>query len=138
MKKDEIAIDNAANKDWDISEVLKELNRKGYKMELRREATCIYCFEWQHWITPANFTVDESYYLEEMVNPDAERMLYAISLSQGRKGFLIETCNVYLDSISPEMMQKLKLHKIRNRKADLVNAGKMKKLDKLINEALAF
>lgn len=40
MKKDEIAIDNAANKDWDISEVLKELNRKGYKMELRREATC--------------------------------------------------------------------------------------------------
>ena len=112
MKKDEITIDNAGNKDWDITEVLKELNRKGYKMELRREATCIYCFEWQQWIMPANFTVDESYYLEEMVSPDAERMLYAISLSQGKKGFLIDTCNVYVDNINQEMMEKLKLNKI--------------------------
>ena len=54
------------------------------------------------------------------------------------KVFLIDTCNVYVDNISAEMMQKLKLHKIRNRKDDLINAGKMKKRDKLINEALAF
>jgi len=138
MKRDQIAIDNTANKDWLITEALNKLKRKEYKLKFRREATCLYCFQLREWIKPEDFTVDKYYYFEDISNPDAECMLYAISLSQGGKGFLIETCNVYLDSISPEMMQKLKLHKIRNRKDDLINAGKMKKLDKLINEALAF
>lgn len=56
---------------------------------------------------PENFTVDESYYFEEMINPDADRMLYAISLLHGGKGFLIDTSNVYMDNISREMAQRL-------------------------------
>ncbi len=56
---------------------------------------------------PANVRVDEYYYFQETSNPDADRMLYAIFLSQGRKGFLIDACTVYMDNISPEMSQKL-------------------------------
>jgi len=120
-----MVIDITADRDLLITETLIELKRKGYKLEFRRETACIYCLEWQQWIMPANFTVDESYYFEETVNPDADRMLYAISLSQGGKGFLIDTCNVYMDNISPEMMQKLKLNKIISGN-DLINATAMK------------
>jgi len=138
MKRNQIAIDGTANKDWIITETLNILKRKEYKLRLRREPTCLYCFELQKSITPKDFTVDESYYFEVTFNPDADRMLYAISFSQGSKGFLIDTCNVYTDNISQEMVQKLKLDKIKNHKNNLANAGKMKKQVKLDNEALAF
>jgi hypothetical protein len=88
--------------------VLTELERKEYKLEIRRDAVSLYCFELQQLIMTANFTVDESYYFSEIESPDADRMLYAISLLNGIKGFLIDTCNVYMDNISPEMMEKLK------------------------------
>ena len=120
-----------ADRDLLITETLIELKRNGYKLEFRREAACIYCFEWQQCIMPANFTVDGSYYFEETVNPGADRMLYAISLSQGGKGFLIDTCDVYMDNISPEMMQKLKLNKIISGN-DLINSTAMKKLVRVI------
>jgi hypothetical protein len=90
-----------------ISQTLAGLKNQGYQLGFRREATCIYCFELQECITPEDFTVDESYYFEGVVNPDADRILYAISLSNGRRGFLIDPCNVYSDNISYEMEQKL-------------------------------
>lgn len=80
-------IRNAAGKVWGITKLLNVLKRRGYKLEFRREATCIYCFELHAWIMPEDFMVDESYYFEEIVNPDTDRMLYAISLSQEKKGF---------------------------------------------------
>ena len=138
MKRNKVVINNAVDGDWVITEMLNILKRKEYNLKLRREATCLYCFELQKMIMPKDFTVDESYYFEVTFNPDADRVLYAISLSQGLKGFLIDTCNVYADNISHEMVQKLKLDKIKSRKNDLAKAGKMKKQVKLVNEALAF
>jgi hypothetical protein len=90
-----------------ISQTLVSLKNQGYQLSFRREATCIYCFELQECITPENFTVDKSYYFEDIANPDADRILYAISLSNERRGFLIDACNVYSDNISYEMEQKL-------------------------------
>ena len=133
-----MSIDTAANKDWVIDEMLAKLKRREYKLKFRREANCLYCFQLGEWIEPDDFIVDKYYYLEDIFNPDAERILYAISLAQGGKGFLIETCNVYADNISPAMMQKLKLHKIKGRKNDLANGCKRRKRDKFINEALIF
>ena len=93
-----------------VTTMLAELKRKKYHLKFIREATRLFCFELDQWIAPVDFTVDESYYFQEISNPDADRMLYAISLSQGAKGVLIDTCGVYADNISPEMMQKLKLN----------------------------
>jgi hypothetical protein len=107
-----MVIYNAGNENLAITEVLNELKRKEYKLKFEREATCLYCNELHLWIMPENFNVDESYYFEEIETPDADRMLYAISLSQEVKGFLIDTCNAYMDNISPEMMEKLKLNRI--------------------------
>jgi len=100
--------DNVTNSHSAITEVLDELKKKEYRLAFRREATCLYCDELHLEITPDNFNVDESFYFGEIDNPDEDRTLYAISLTQGAKGFLIDSCNVYTDNISPEMMQKLK------------------------------
>lgn len=95
-----------------ITETLNEVKNGGYVLELRRDAASIYCPEWQQWIMPANFTVDRCYYFDEVGSPDADRILYAISLSQGGKGFLIDACNVYADNMSHELMSKLRLTRI--------------------------
>lgn len=90
-----------------LIQTLAGLKNQGYQLSFRREAACIYCFELQEWIMPDDFNVDESYYFEDVRNPDADRILYAISLSDGSRGFLIDTCNVYSDNISDEMERKL-------------------------------
>lgn len=90
-----------------VSQTLAGLKNQGYQLSFRREAACIYCFELKERIMPEDFIVDESYYFEDKVSPDADRILYAISLSKGRRGFLIDACNVYSDNISYEMEQKL-------------------------------
>jgi hypothetical protein len=95
-----------------ISESLHLLKKKGYLLECRREATCLYCFEWHQYIFPTQFNVDSTHYFEYEDNPDEDRVIYAVSLSQGGKGYFIEACNVYTDNISPAMMQKLKFKKI--------------------------
>src|SRR5688572_22849624 len=92
-----------------LNETLSGIKDQGYNLGFRREAACIYCFDLQERIMPDDFTVDESYYFEDIVNPDSDRMLYAISLSKGGRGFLIDSCNVYSDNISYEMEQKLQL-----------------------------
>lgn len=84
------------------------LKREEYTIRLRRETTCLYCFELNQLVMPESFSIDHSYSFQEINNPDADRVLYAISFAEGRKGYFIDTCNVYSDNISPEMMEKLK------------------------------
>jgi hypothetical protein len=91
-----------------LSETLADLKNRGYQLEFRREATCLYCIGLSIWITPDSFIVDEYYHFEDVSNVDGDRILYAISSLQGLKGFLVDTCFVYEDNISPEMIQKLK------------------------------
>lgn len=117
-----------------IIETLDELKRKEYKLKFRREATCLYCFELHQWIMPEKFTVDATYYFEEIANPDADRMLYAISLLQGGKGVLIDTCNIYIDNISPEMSQRLT--KITRYEVDFTNNRTRKKPVELTNHTV--
>jgi len=91
-----------------VADVLREFKKKEYLLNFRREAACLYCSELRQWILPENFNIDDQVYVEEMEMPDADRMIYAISLVQGPKGYLIDACNVYMDNISAEMMEKLK------------------------------
>ena len=95
------------NRSMSVSQILAGLKSQGYLLGFRREAGCIYCLELQERVIPEDFTVDESYYFEDNMGPDADRVLYAISLTNGRRGFLIDACNVYSDNISYEMKQKL-------------------------------
>lgn len=89
-----------------LSQTLSLLKQRGYLLNFRREATCLYCFELDRWIAPDSFIVDDHFYIED-ANPDGDRTIYAITTAQGHKGFMVDTCFVYEDNISPEMFRKL-------------------------------
>ena len=86
---------------------LDALKEQGFRLLFRRDARCIYTNGSSEPIYPDDFSVEESHYLEDVANPDAERIIYAIALVDGRRGYLIDPCNVYADNISYEMEQKL-------------------------------
>ena len=90
-----------------LGEAISDLRKSGYTLSLRREATWLYCVELDQRIVPNDFSVDRFIHFRAQANPDADRIVYAISLSQGAKGYLIDTCFVYSDNISPEMTEKL-------------------------------
>ena len=97
----------------DLSMVLNHLKRKGYAMKFTRDAASLYSYELKQWIKPQQFTVDEAHLFEGNGNPDADRMLYAVSLSQQEKGYFVDACHVYTDSISSDMLLKLTGNHIR-------------------------
>lgn len=90
-----------------VMQKLASLREQGYLLSFRREAACIFCIELQERILPEDFTVKESYYFEDILNPDADRILYALDLADGSRGCLVDSCNVYSDNISYEMEEKL-------------------------------
>ncbi len=90
-----------------IMQRLDGLKDQGFRLSFRRDATCIYSTGSNEPLYPDEFSIEETYYLEDVANPDAERIIYAISLVDGRRGYLVDPCNVYSDNISYEMEQKL-------------------------------
>lgn len=93
-----------------VAEAVEGLKEDGYKREFRRDSSFIYCVELHLWMSSDEFKVDESYLFEDFSNPDADRVLYAISASAGIKGILVEGYGVYADGMSHEMAEKLSLN----------------------------
>jgi hypothetical protein len=116
-------IANVAYISMGITEVLNKVKRKNYSLKFRREATCLYCFELSEFIMPEDFTVDEYYYFQVISNPAEDRILYAISSSEGIKGFLVDTHRVYMDNVSPEMLHKLEFEELTANADDSVSPG---------------
>lgn len=92
-----------------IGEIITALRSRGYEIKFRRETAGLHCIELSCYILPDDFTVDEYYHFEDSLNTDRERSLYAITSTEGLKGFFVDSCFVYEDNISPEMAHKLKI-----------------------------
>ncbi|WP_424493705.1 phosphoribosylpyrophosphate synthetase [Salinimicrobium sp. GXAS 041] len=60
-----------------------------------------------------DFVVDKVYRFEGPSNPGDEATLYAISISSGRKGVLLDGYNYSSGQISEELLKKLDLKKNR-------------------------
>lgn len=97
-----------AVRDFDsFNGTIVSIRKRGYTVAFRREATFLTSDELQISIMPGNFKVDTSSYFQQPENADASRMLYAISSYSGIKGFLVEPCRVFDDTISIDLSQKL-------------------------------
>lgn len=96
-------------KPLDMHAAVNLLERNGYQLKLRRESTCLYCIQQKTWIDPDEFIVDTSYHFEEGRGADVARTVYAISIADGQKGILVDSCFVYEDNISSKLSQKLNM-----------------------------
>jgi hypothetical protein len=58
---------------------------------------------------PEDFVIDKFYRFEGASNPDDSAIVYAISSKDGLKGTLVDAYGVYSDTLTNDMIKKLKI-----------------------------
>lgn len=87
-----------------LSEALNELAKRGYTLDFNLKSV-------QKIFNSKSFKVVEVYRFEGMSSTDDESVLYVIETNDGMKGTLVDAYGTYADSVSVEMIQKLKFNK---------------------------
>ena len=94
-----------------LTEAVADLNTRGYEYDFNLAADCIECKSLDLQLMPEEFEIDEFYRFEGMTDPADSAVIYAISSPVGNlKGVLIDGYGAYAESISPELLDKLKIH----------------------------
>lgn len=91
-----------------LSEATNDLKRRGYKEDFNLKPTCLECPSLNLQLHPETFVVDEFYRFEGMSNPDDNSIVYAISSANGLKGVLVDAYGIYANSLSEDMIKKLR------------------------------
>jgi len=87
-----------------LSEALNDLAKRGYTLDFNLKSVQIK-------FNSKSFNVVEFYRFEGMSSTDDESVLYVIETKDGMKGTLVDAYGTYADSVSVEMIQKLKFNK---------------------------
>lgn len=94
-----------------LSEATNDLRQRGYTEDLNIKPSCIECPSYNLRLHPEDFTIDEFYRFEGMTNPSDNSIVYAISSRDGRKGVLVDAYGIYSESLSEDMVKKLRIHR---------------------------
>ena len=92
-----------------LTEAIRQLKTKGYENDFNLHPEWIECPPLNIKLGPEEFHVDEVHRFEGMNDPDDSSVLYAISSKRGIKGLLVDAYGVYASSLSPEMINSLKI-----------------------------
>ncbi|RZL02581.1 MAG: phosphoribosylpyrophosphate synthetase, partial [Pedobacter sp.] len=92
-----------------VSGTLNTLKEEGYVLDFNLKADCVECNSDDLQLHPAEFIIDKVYRFEGASNPDDSAIVYAISAVSGSKGTLVDAYGVYADSLTTEMVEKLKI-----------------------------
>ncbi|HEY8387726.1 MAG TPA: phosphoribosylpyrophosphate synthetase [Parasegetibacter sp.] len=92
-----------------LSEVLNKLRTEGYTLDFNLKENCIHCGEPHMQLDPSEFEIDRYFRFEGESNPDDSAIVYAISSKDGQKGVLVDAYGIYSDSLSAEMIEKLRI-----------------------------
>jgi hypothetical protein len=92
-----------------LSQAMNALKERGYNSDFNLHPEWIEFVPMNLKLGPAQFHVDEVHRFEGMTNPDDSAVLYAISTPQGVKGLLVDAYGAYSESLSSEMIKRLKV-----------------------------
>jgi hypothetical protein len=92
-----------------LSEALNGLKSKGYTYDFNLATENLECKELNLRLHPEDFVIDEVYRFEGASNPDDNSIVYAISSKDGLKGTLVNAYGVYADSMTDDMIAKLRI-----------------------------
>lgn len=92
-----------------VTEALKYLKEEGYTLDFNLKPDCVECRTANLKLYPEDFVIDKFFRFEGASNPDDSAIVYAISSKEGLKGTLIDAYGVYADSLTNEMVEKLKI-----------------------------
>lgn len=92
-----------------VTEALNKLKEEGYVLDFNLKGGCIECMAPNIQLYPNDFVIDKFFRFEGASNPDDSAIVYAISSKNGMKGTLVDAYGVYADSLTTEMIEKLKI-----------------------------
>ena len=94
-----------------VTAALADLDSRGYNSDFNLTPEALECKEIDLLLMPEEFEIDEVYRYEGMTDPADSAVVYAISSNVGNlKGVLVDGYGVYAENVSPELLDKLKIH----------------------------
>ena len=94
-----------------VTDTLNNLKSEGYVLDFNLKPDCLECGSPNIKLYPADFVIDKFYRFEGASNPDDSAIIFAISSKDGLKGTMIDAYGVYADSLTTEMLNKLKIRR---------------------------
>jgi len=91
----------------DLLEAISGLKERGYTRDFNLASDCIACKTSGAKVYPDQFTIDAFYRFEGMSSTDDNSIIYALSLSDGTKGIVINAYGVYAQDLSLPLQAKL-------------------------------
>ncbi|MBC7846936.1 MAG: phosphoribosylpyrophosphate synthetase [Flavobacterium sp.] len=92
-----------------LIDAINQLKIDGYTEDFNLKSSHLACSSVQNKIFHDEFVIDEYYRFEDDTSADEQAIIYAISSDKYKlKGILINGYSIYSESISDEMMTKLK------------------------------
>ena len=92
-----------------LTEALDDLRQRGFTADFDLHPHCIKCEAMQIDLHPEDFEITEVYRFEGASNPDDSEVVYAIAGKNGLKGVLVDAYGAYADSLTAEMLAKLRV-----------------------------
>jgi len=94
-----------------VTAALTDLVNRGYNLDFNLTSEALECKSINLQLMPEEFEIEEVYRFEGMTDPADSSVVYAISSNLGNlKGVLVDGYGVYAENISPELLNKLKIH----------------------------
>lgn len=94
-----------------LTEALDGLRERGYTVDFDLKPDCLACRQNDILLHPEDFEIVETHRFEGESNPDDSDVVYAIAGKNGLKGVLVDAYGAYADSLSAEMLAKLRFRR---------------------------
>lgn len=91
-----------------VSEALNNLRQRGFITDFNLSENCLICDENKNHF-PEDFEITEVYRFEGDTDPADEAIVYAIQSKSGTKGVLVNGYGISSNSMTDEMVRKLKI-----------------------------
>jgi len=91
-----------------VSEAVNGLKERGFKEDFNLAENCLVCNA--HRFHADDFEIREVHRFEGHTDPDDEAVVYAIESLNGIKGVLVNSYGYQSDTMSNELVRKLKIH----------------------------
>jgi hypothetical protein len=91
-----------------LTDALQDLQHRSYVYNFNLADDCLECTQVDVQLHPEKFAITEFYRFEGPSDPADNSVVYAIESDQGLKGVLVNAYGVYADSLSVDMINKLR------------------------------